>query len=61
VYDDIANELAHQYSIGYQSTNPARDGEFRHIGLKVTAPGVKWRTRTGYVASPVAVAGDELR
>ena len=50
VYDDIANELAHQYSIGYQSSNQARDGEFRRIALKVDAPGVKWRTRAGYLA-----------
>ena len=61
VYDDIANELAHQYSLGYQSTNPVRDGEFRRIGLRVTAPGVKWRTRTGYVASPDTATGVELR
>ena len=51
VYDDIANELAHQYSLGYQSTDPPAGGEFRRIGLRVLAPGVKWRTRAGYVAS----------
>lgn len=61
VYDDIANELAHQYSIGYQSSNPSRDGEFRRIGLRVLAPGVKWRTRTGYMASPESVGGEDLR
>ena len=57
VYDDIANELAHQYSLAYQSTNPPPAGEFRRIGLRVLAPGVKWRTRTGYVVSSDAVAG----
>ena len=61
VYADIANELAHQYSLGYQSTNPAHDGEFRRIGLRVLAPGVKWRTRTGYIALPGTVAGDDLQ
>jgi Ca-activated chloride channel family protein len=61
VYDDIANELAHQYSLGYQSSNPSLDGEFRHVGLRVLAPGVKWRTRTGYIASADAVAGGDLR
>jgi Ca-activated chloride channel homolog len=50
VYGDIASELAHQYSIGYQSTNPAHDGAFRRIALKVAAPGVTWRARTGYIA-----------
>jgi VWFA-related protein len=61
VYDVIANELAHQYSLGYLSTNTSHDQEFRRIGLRVLAPGVKWRTRSGYVATQDAVAGDELR
>jgi Ca-activated chloride channel family protein len=58
VYDDIANELAHQYSLGYQPTNPAREGEFRQIGLRVLAPGVKWRTRAGYIAVAEAASID---
>lgn len=48
IYGDIANELAHQYSLGYQSTNAAHDGAFRRIALRVIAPNVQWRTRTGY-------------
>jgi Ca-activated chloride channel family protein len=48
VYDTIASELAHQYSLGYHSSNPDRTGAFRRISLRVTAPGVKWRTRAGY-------------
>ena len=60
VYDDIANELAHQYSIGYQSTNQTRDVGFRRIGLRIMAPGVTWRTRAGYIAND-AVNGDDLR
>jgi Ca-activated chloride channel homolog len=59
VYDDIANELAHQYSLGYQSTNTMHDREYRQIALRVLAPGVKWRTRTGYVVPRDSVAGDE--
>lgn len=50
VYDDIARELAHQYALGYQSSNEARDGSFRRIGLRVRVPGVTWRTRAGYLA-----------
>jgi Ca-activated chloride channel family protein len=61
VYDDIANELAHQYSLGYQSTNDKLDGSFRRIVLRVVAPGVKWRARAGYIATPDAVAGDDSR
>jgi Ca-activated chloride channel family protein len=58
VYDDIANELAHQYSIGYQPVHPARAGEFRRVGVRVVAPGVKWRTRTGYLVTSDAAAGE---
>jgi Ca-activated chloride channel homolog len=58
VYDDIASELANQYAIGYQSSNRSHDGTFRHIALRVAAPGVKWRARTGYLAERGrAVAG----
>ena len=62
VYDDIASELAHQYSLGYQSSNPKLDGSFRQIALRVTVPGVKWRTRSGYLAPrETAAAGPDLR
>lgn len=62
VYQDIANELAHQYSLGDESSNARLDGGFRRIGLRVGAPGVKWRTRAGYLAvSDTVVAGAELR
>jgi len=50
VYDDFANELAHQYALGYQSSNHTLDGAFRRIALRVAMPGVKWRTRAGYLA-----------
>lgn len=61
VYDDIARELSHQYSIGYQSTNATPDGGFRRIALRVAASGVQWRTRAGYLAPrEPATAGPEL-
>jgi Ca-activated chloride channel homolog len=50
VYADIATELAHQYALGYQSSNRLLDGTFRRIAVRVAASGVKWRTRAGYVA-----------
>ena len=50
IYGDIADELSHQYSLGYLSSNGSHDGGFRRIALKVAAPGVRWRTRTGYQA-----------
>lgn len=61
IYDDIAQELAHQYSIGYQSTNGEFTGEFRHIALRVVVKGVTWRARTGYIAERPYAAGPELR
>jgi Ca-activated chloride channel homolog len=61
VYEDIANELAHQYSLGYESTAPAKTG-FRRIGLRVAAPGVTWRTRAGYIAAGDSTfTGSDLR
>lgn len=48
VYEQIAEELANQYIIGYTSKNPARDGKWRRIQLRVTRPQVTARTKTGY-------------
>lgn len=56
VYDAIASELAHQYSLGYQSSNQERNGGFRRIALRISAPGLSWRTRTGYLADRVSVS-----
>jgi Ca-activated chloride channel homolog len=61
VYQDIANELAHQYSLGYESSNATGNGGLRRIGLRVAAPGVKWRTRAGYIAAGDVAAGPDLR
>jgi Ca-activated chloride channel homolog len=57
VYDAIASELANQYSLGYQSSNAGRDGRYRRIVLKITAPGLTWRTRAGYIANRESAAG----
>ena len=50
---DIALEIRHTYTIGYTSTNSARDGAFRKVRVVVTAPPGRplvVRSRTGYVA-----------
>jgi Ca-activated chloride channel homolog len=60
VYDTIANELAHQYSLGYQPARPVAAGEFRRIALRVVAPGVTWRTRAGYIATPTVSSDADL-
>jgi VWFA-related protein len=48
VYQQIADELANQYSIGYTSKNPRRNGAWRQIHVRVTAPETTARTKTGY-------------
>ena len=50
IYDQIAQELASQYSIGYSSGNPNRNGAWRRVTVRVTRPGLVGRTRQGYYA-----------
>lgn len=40
------------YLLAYASSNPALDGSYRKIDVRVRRPGVKVRARGGYVASP---------
>jgi VWFA-related protein len=47
-FQQIADELRTQYSLGYYPTNPARDGKFRKIRVRTTRKGVALRTRPGY-------------
>jgi VWFA-related protein len=50
IYNQIADELASQYTLGYVSKNTARDGKWRQVSVRVSQPGVLARTRTGYFA-----------
>jgi Ca-activated chloride channel family protein len=50
VYDRIAEELHSQYSIGYVSSNPARDGRWRHISVATPSRSLQLRYRLGYFA-----------
>jgi Ca-activated chloride channel family protein len=53
VLDKIAQDIRHTYTIGYTSTNTARDGAFRNVRVVVTAPPGRplvVRSRTGYRA-----------
>jgi Ca-activated chloride channel homolog len=50
----IARDIRHTYTLGYVSTNSARDGAFRKIRLIVQSPDRRRlivRTRSGYLAS----------
>jgi len=48
VYGQIADELSSQYSMGYQSRNPRRDGAFRRLVVQVNRPNTTARTKRGY-------------
>jgi VWFA-related protein len=50
IYNQIADELAHQYLIGYTSKNPRRDGGWRQVAVHVQRPNLVGRTRAGYFA-----------
>ena len=50
VYAQIADELASQYTIGYTSKNPRRDGAFRRIVVQTNRQGLTPRTKKGYFA-----------
>jgi Ca-activated chloride channel homolog len=50
VYSQIADELASQYTLGYTSANPRRDGAWRRVVVQVSRPNITPRTKKGYYA-----------
>ena len=57
IWPRIAGAIRGQYTIGYVSSNPVRDGEFRKV--KITAAGKRGklldvRSRSGYISAPVS-------
>ena len=50
VYGEIADELSSQYTIGYSSRNPKRDGAWRRVVVRLGAPNLTARTKQGYYA-----------
>jgi Ca-activated chloride channel family protein len=50
VYGQIYDELSSQYTIGYVSKNPRRDGAWRRLVVRITRPNVQARTKQGYFA-----------
>lgn len=61
IYQQIADELANQYSIGYSSKNPKRDGAWRAIVVKVDRPNTNARTKRGYFAPSAPRAPQSTR
>ncbi len=50
IYDQISEELASQYTLGYSSKNPRRDGQWRRIVVRVARQNAVARTKQGYFA-----------
>lgn len=50
IYGQISDELSSQYTIGYTSRNPRRDGAWRRIVVRVNRPSMNARTKQGYFA-----------
>jgi VWFA-related protein len=50
VFKGVQQDTASYYLLGYHSTNPARDGRYRRIAVKVNVPGVHVDFRKGYYA-----------
>ncbi len=66
ICEEIAHDIRNQYTLAYVPTNRKRDGTYRVIQVKASAPGrgrLSVRTRTGYFAqstvlSPARKASD---
>jgi Ca-activated chloride channel family protein len=51
-YRKILDEIRRRYIIGYESTNRARDGQWRSVDIRPREKGVEIRSRGGYYAPP---------
>ncbi|MCL4814053.1 MAG: hypothetical protein KJ061_16290, partial [Vicinamibacteraceae bacterium] len=55
---EIADDLSHQYTLGYVSSLPVEGETFRRVTVVVPGrPGVRLQTRTGYFTSSGASGG----
>lgn len=51
IYKGVQQDTSTYYLLGYHSTNPAKDGRYRRIVVKVNIPSVKVDYRRGYYAA----------
>ena len=51
-FSAIAEDLRHQYTLGYYPTNTARDNSYRRIRVSVGRPDIVVRARDGYRLPP---------
>ena len=49
-FAQVQKDTSAYYAIGFHSTNPARDGKYRKLTVKMKRPGVKLEYRPGYYA-----------
>jgi VWFA-related protein len=49
-FAQVQKDTSAYYSVGFQSSNPARDGKYRKLTIKVGRPGIKLDYRPGYYA-----------
>lgn len=50
VFRGVQEDTSSYYILGYHSTNPARDGKYRRITVRLRAPNYKLEYRRGYYA-----------
>lgn len=50
VFKGVQDDTSTYYLLGYHSANPARDGHYRRITVKINIPGTKLDYRRGYYA-----------
>ena len=53
IYERISDELSSQYTLGYTSKNPLRDGRWRRLVVRVDRSNVAARTKQGYYAPTI--------
>ena len=50
VFAELRTELAHQYLVGYESTNAKPDGSWRKVSVEIPERIIRVRSRQGYFA-----------
>jgi VWFA-related protein len=49
-FAQVQRDTSAYYAIGFRSTDPARDGRYRKLTIKINRPGIKLEHRPGYYA-----------
>ncbi len=49
-FAQVQKDTSAYYAIGFHSSNPARDGKYRKLTIKILKPGIKLEFRPGYYA-----------